>query len=237
MNIDTERFRQARHRVKFSHRAVAVAAGTSASAVMNLEKTGDVTHLSVGVLTRIASAVGLSPSDLLLDTIRSHTATDRSDTSDAEVISALNAYPGGLRVDALAVLLQEPADAISARLDSMGAALRPLGLGVAIADGTATLVGLPRLDLTDERVREVQRRVGGRADVTLMEAKLAYSVLQGRTSLKSLRSSGSGHLRTWKLVNLGIIRSGPREIDPPELTPEVRYSLLLDELEPADAGS
>jgi hypothetical protein len=65
--------------------------------------------------------------------------------------------------------------------------------------------------------------------------KIVYAVFRGGPTLKALRANAKGHLRAGMLVNGGIIKSGSREIDPAELTPDVRYSLLLDD-EPPRVG-
>ena len=161
-----------------------------------------------------------------------------ADTTDGEIVSALLAHPSGLRLETLAQVLGEPADAMADRLSRLNVRLRRIGLGLTSARTVVALISLPRASLSDERIRDVQKQIGGRAQVTKGEAKIVYAVLQGKATLKGLRASANGHLRTGKLVNAGVIQSGPREIDPAELTPDVRYSLLLDdEPEPADVGS
>lgn len=215
-------------------RAVASAAGTSMTVVFNLEKTGDVTHLSVAVLSRIASAVGLSIIDLLPSPQAparpaSEPALPTDTAENAEVASALLAHPGGLRLETLALLLDEATETTAGRLRDLDRRLRPFGLGVAMTKASVTLVGLPRVRLADAGIRDVQKRLGNRKHITRSEAKSIYAVYRGTATLKGLRSNADGHLRTGRLVNAGIIQPGPREIDPAELTADVRYSLVLDE--------
>lgn len=239
MRVDQTIFARARLQAKMSLRAVAAEAGTSMTAVFNLENSGDVTHLAVGVLHRIAVAVGLTIPDLL----EAPAAEESPEggpmaATDAEVVAALLAHPAGLRQETLAYVLEEHADATAARLSRLNGRLRPMGLGIASPKAAVTLVGLPRVVLTEPRIQEAQRHIGGRARVNRAEAKIVYSVFLGTATLKGLRANANGHLRTGRLVNAGVIQSGPREIDPAELTADVRYSLMLDDLpEVADAGS
>jgi hypothetical protein len=212
--------------------------------VFNLEKSGDVSHLSVGILQRIAAAIGLSIVDLLGSptadgpTNGSLAATPPADRQEvAEVASALLTHRAGLLVATLAELLGETQGQTHTYLDVLADRLRPLGLGVAVNKAAATLVALPRARLTDDRIRAAQKQLGARAHVTRADVKMVYAVFRGAATLKGLRSNSQGHLRAGMLVNAGVIQSGPREIDPALLTPDVRYSLLLDEPEPRDGGS
>lgn len=233
MKIDTAVFRQARQQAKLSTRAVAATAGTSGTAVFALEKTGDATHLAVGVLHRIAAAVGLTIPDLLLAAeadAGDQPNTGRSRPDDApEVMAALLAHPTRLHRDTLASLLDQSPDDTTRSLGELDQAIRSFGLGLAVSQHNVALIGLPRTRLTESRIQAVQKQLGTRRHIDRGDAKIVHAALLGRTTLKSLRMDANGQLRTAKLINAGVLQPAEREIDPVGLTESVRYSLLLDD--------
>jgi hypothetical protein len=214
MKIDVEAFREARRRPRLSRRAVAASAGTSGTVVFNLEKTGDVTHLSSRPRPD-RHRCGLS----IFDRLRPPSPSDEADSSDeeeplapsaSEIVSALLANPDGLLLETLAALLSEPSGATIQRLQEIDTRLRSLGLGIASSRAKVALVGAPRERLTDSRIREAQKRLGTRRHITRADAKVVYAVFAGAATLKGLRVNADGHLRTGKLVNAGVIQSGPQ---------------------------
>jgi hypothetical protein len=103
-----------------------------------------------------------------------------------------------------------------------------VGMALSRRDGRTMLVPLPRQRLTQDLVTDLVRDTVTRARVSKADVRVLYAVHHGATE-KALRADAGGHLRTGRLVNAGLLVRPDKQNQPMQLSPEVRFSLGLDD--------
>lgn len=223
MKIDPNVLRATRTKAGLTKRRLARAADVSITTITSLETTGDITHLTHGLIAKVAAALDVPVEELFTQPDRESTPPAGSDLA-GELGGALLDHRD-LPIDALAEITQD--GQLQAALDQVRATLNTIGIGLSITDGRVNLTPHPRTVLTDERIIAARVRTQRRRQIGPADARIVYKAMNG-ASEKTLRADPDGYARTGALINGGLLSLPGRPGDAPALTDDVGYSLLLD---------
>lgn len=234
VTLARDRIRRRRLELALSERDVASHWGVSTAVVRSVEAGRVDTELALGQLAKLADILGLDLHELLDTGHTPATSEAGADGLSAEDVPKVGALLADVRVlvpiDGLAEALGWDLERTHRALEVLDDTLRPAGLRVHRLHHDVRLARTVTAT-RDTELEALWRRHFAVRSLNPAQANLLRQIRDGKTRLAG--SKDTEKVRLPELRNAGLIRPAPAETGTTakwELTDDVRFSLLLDEL-------
>lgn len=229
--------RQVRHRrlqLGLTESYLGSLCGVSSSVIRRLESGWPQDDLSARFITLLAEQLGTAVADLLAD---SH----QEDVDDAAVEERTAADARQVGALLLAVAEPVPADAVCEvldmgfdRLDDAVALLNVMldeAGGIVVDTGSTLTIADDMADIDRDVVDEAMAATFARRRPNLPELRAIHEMVQGKVVRREDLDTATGRTLA-RLRSIGVLANADKPIgvksDPPILSEDVRYSLVLD---------
>ena len=236
-NVQMLNPRQVRHRrlqLGLTESYLGSLCGVSSSVIRRLESGWPQDDLSARFVTLLAEQLGTTVADLLADDHRDldDTIPDTADDDDARRIGALLLAVGEpVPTDAICTVLGLDLDQLDDAIAQLNSILDDAG-GIIVDTGATLSIADDMSDIDRDLVGDAMAATFARRRPNLPELRAIHELLHGKIVRREDLDTATGRTLA-RLRRIGALANADHpagvKSDPPTLSEDVRYSLMLDE--------
>ncbi len=229
MHLNGRYVLERRRQLGMGLRELARLVGVGVAQVKPIEQGVSLDALSLREVSLLAKALSCREADVLDPGTAASGTTDKADGVLAFLGSCLMSADRAIPVDALCELVGLGPKEMEGELDRLDAFLDPVGVRVRRLqqDGAVKLV--PGPECSGDDVKRAIRAALARNGLNARGAKIVFDVINGRVVERDLSCTPSGRVEYGRLLRAGVLSEPTGSAEPLQLSPETRFSLLIDD--------